>query len=135
VRFYQWLYYRCYRYSERGYGPSDLQWVTASFYMLGILLMNLLALYFLLLTASPVFRILASAPPWTVGVAMTVVAALHMAFLHQNGRYKKIVKRFSNVGPDEERRSATAFGWYFVISLSSLFVIFIVALARIGPSS
>jgi len=130
VRFYEWVYYRCYRYSKKADSRFSLHWAVASLYVQCIFTMNLGVLLFLFVFIFPAPRI--SGSRWVIFAALIAVALVHLLFLWHKNRYKRIISRFSNETAEQQQRSDRLFGWYLVTSTFSLLSMFVIAAALAG---
>ena len=124
VRFYRWLYYRCYRYSRKADAKFAWHWANAGLYVLLILSMNLLVLVLVPTVIFPAtFGVLFSGSKWVVGGVFVGVSLLHSLLLRR--RYEGIVNEFSKETAEEQRRGNRLFAWYLVISILLLLAVFI----------
>jgi hypothetical protein len=121
--FYRWLYYHCYRYSEKANGKFAPHWVNAACYTFVILLMNAIAVFFAIGTTFRLqFAFLRWLPDWTIYFATLGLLIAHI-LLHK-GRYRDIIGAFSRENARETRRGDLLFGWYLVGSLFVLLAMF-----------
>ena len=125
IRFYEWLYYRCYRYSKRADGRLSANWAVASLYVQGIFTMNLGVLLFLFVFIFPAPRI--SGSRWVILTALIAAALVHLLFLWHKNRYKRIISRFSNETVEQQQCGDRLFGWYLVTSTFSFLSMFVIA--------
>ena len=132
---YRWLYYRCYRYSQKADSRFALHWANATVYVLAILSMNLIFLFLLLaFLYQATFGMPIGLPHWAIGAASVAIAFLHLAFVGHRNRYKRIIREFSHESAEQALRGDRLFGWYLVLSLGSVVAVGILWMVRLGLS-
>jgi uncharacterized membrane protein len=133
IHLYEWLYYRCYRYSKKADGKYSANWMLASVYLLMLLTTNLIVVLFLFVFIFPKGAVVSIPEPrWTIGGACAVAAVLQIFFLAHGRRYKRIIRRFSNETAEQQRRGDRLFGWYLVTSVFSVLGMFVLGGALVG---
>lgn len=137
MRFYRWLYYRCYRYSLKADSSFAIHWVNASVFVFVIFVANLMALgaygaivYRILLKGPAILGPISTASSNSTPTAIAALIAVgiiisHIALLKYKGCYKRIIQEFSKESLEQQRRGDRLFGWYLVGSLALLIVGFI----------
>jgi hypothetical protein len=133
-RFYNWLYYRCYRYSQRADMKWSAHWANASVYAVMLLEMNVMATLLLILFALPpdLTKSIPLGSKWLWFSTAIVVALLNMLLVWTDGRYKQILRRFSHETPEQQQHGDRLFGRYLVISVFALFAVFAFGILRVA---
>ena len=121
-RFYRWLYYRCYRYSQNADGKyASLNWANASAYVCIIFAMNFVALFLL--------SVVVFGSWFPLGIPRQVIFGVPVAIalghtLYWRKRYKHVLIEFSSETSSQQRYGDRLFGFYLVGSLVLMILAF-----------